>query len=204
MIKFFTTYTPIISEFIFQNHTRVLSPNTLLKKPKKPRSFQIVYSSKSKRVPILRNVSFPYFERFDEKTEQWMTLRVGGRRERGRRKKQQRNWLHVEKISGGRKGKEKGVGVKANSRCLRWELGSGGSPSPGLWNEKAIQFCPCSDAVDIRHPSASRHQKQRRLLGFALPHITTNHPQNNRLYIYVHPLQLIDTGGNNKVINKNP
>lgn len=32
MIKFFTTYTPIISEFIFQNYTRVLSPNTLLKK----------------------------------------------------------------------------------------------------------------------------------------------------------------------------
>lgn len=203
MIKFFTTYTPIISEFIFQNHTRVLSPNTLLKKETSilPNCllFKIETRADSTKcfLPLFRAIRRKDGAMNDSE-------RVGGRRERGRRKKQQRNWLHVEKISGGRKGKEKGVGVKANSRCLRWELGSGGSPSPGLWNEKAIQFCPCSDAVDIRHPSASRHQKQRRLLGFALPHITTNHPQNNRLYIYVHPLQLIDTGGNNKVINKNP
>lgn len=203
MIKFFTTYTPIISEFIFQNHARVLSPNTLLKKETSILPNCLLFKietradSRKRFLPLFRAIRRKDGAMNDSE-------RVGGRRERGRRKKQQRNWLHVEKISGGRKGKEKGVGVKANSRCLRWELGSGGSPSPGLWNEKAIQFCPCSDAVDIRHPSASRHQKQRRLLGFALPHITTNHPQNNRLYIYVHPLQLIDTGGNNKVINKNP
>lgn len=203
MIKFFTTYTPIISEFIFQNHTRVLFPNTLLKKETSILPNCLLFKIETRADSTKRFL--PLFRAIRRKDGAMNdSERVGGRRERGRRKKQQRNWLHVEKISGGRKGKEKGVGVKANSRCLRWELGSGGSPSPGLWNEKAIQFCPCSDAVDIRHPSASRHQKQRRLLGFALPHITTNHPQNNRLYIYVHPLQLIDTGGNNKVINKNP
>lgn len=203
MIKLFTTYTPIISEFIFQNHTRVLSPNTLLKKETSILPNCLLFKIETRADSTKRFL--PLFRAIRRKDGAMNdSERVGGRRKRGRRKKQQRNWLHVEKISGGRKGKEKGVGVKANSRCLRWELGSGGSPSPGLWNEKAIQFCPCSDAVDIRHPSASRHQKQRRLLGFALPHITTNHPQNNRLYIYVHPLQLIDTGGNNKVINKNP
>lgn len=203
MIKFFTTYTSIISEFIFQNHTRVLFPNTLLKKETSILPNCLLFKIETRADSTKRFL--PLFRAIRRKDGAMNdSERVGGRRERGRRKKQQRNWLHVEKISGGRKGKEKGVGVKANSRCLRWELGSGGSPSPGLWNEKAIQFCPCSDAVDIRHPSASRHQKQRRLLGFALPHITTNHPQNNRLYIYVHPLQLIDTGGNNKVINKNP
>lgn len=83
MIKFFTTYTPIISEFIFQNHTRVLSPNTLLKKPKKPRSFQIVYSSKSKRVPILRNVSF--LDSTKRRSNKWLWE---SRRKKEKRKKE--------------------------------------------------------------------------------------------------------------------
>ncbi|KAK9300078.1 hypothetical protein QLX08_007120 [Tetragonisca angustula] len=97
--------------------------------------------------------------------------------------------------------------AKANSRCLSWGVGfrrnnilplsacemrkppppslpppplPPPSPPPPPPPPPPPQS-PCSDAVDIRHPSASRHQKQR-LLGFALPHITTNHPQNNRLY----------------------
>lgn len=143
MIKFFTTYTSIISEFIFQNHTRVLFPNTLLKK----------------ETSILPNCLFFKIETRADSTKRFLPLfrairrkdgamndseRVGGRRERGRRKKQQRNWLHVEKISGGRKGKEKGVGVKANSRCLRWELGSGGSSLPACEMRKPSSSAPAA------------------------------------------------------------
>lgn len=207
--QIFYTYTPIKSNVYELNYEQNILPfkKTLLQSKPTCRISKYPLKKTSRNLDPSKLFTLQNRDacRFDEKTKQWMRESIK-RKKKKKEKTTEELVTRKEKFGERAKGREGSGGVKANSRCLRWELGSGGSPSPGLWNEKAIQFCPCSDAVDIRHPSASRHQKQRRLLGFALPHITTNHPQNNRFYIYthVHPLQLIDTGGNNKVINKNP
>lgn len=79
-------------------------------------------------------------------------------------------------------------------------LGSGGSPSRLVkWESHPIPLQRCSrypPSISLETPKTTSTVR-----GLALPHITTNHPQNNRLYTRL--LQLIDTG-NNKVINKNP
>lgn len=62
-----------------------------------------------------------------------MTLRESIRRKKKKKEKTTEELVtRKEKFGERAKGREGSGGVKANSRCLRWELGSGGSPSPGL------------------------------------------------------------------------
>lgn len=63
-----------------------------------------------------------------------LLLLVIKRREEKREKEEEKKKTTEELVTrrenfGMERGEER---AKANSRCLRWELGSGGSPSPGL------------------------------------------------------------------------